>query len=365
MFMKSLAMKRHHRGQLSFPADHLLKRYLSELQQITLRQHVCDMVRADLLRLGKGATERFVALVRHSSSDNWHTLARMLHELSLPGALEALQSVALGTDSLAVASRAVLEAAGLPTSGPAQQAIELLKAGRPSLALSAEVARALLQVLRNRPRESAEPWVSLLQNHADADVARQAAAQAQRCCSTFQTVPTTPEAELLPIHECLVSNALWEQGIGHVLVSRKLHDDRLRVTQFLVDIWCLGVKDTVVRVAGEGVYRNNLVPRIHGGMHRVSAAYAAKLIQDSVAYAAGLGLQPHPDYHSANAALEGIDVNECQEVFRFGKDGKPCFVTGPKMTAGQARQIMQQLTNAVGRDGFDFMGEAWQLQAAL
>ena len=38
------------------------------------------------------------------------------------------------------------------------------------------------------------------------------------------------------------------------------------------------------------------------------------------AYAAGLGLQPHPDYHKAKLLFGDIDPSACQDEFEFGKE---------------------------------------------
>src|SRR5262245_23564829 len=46
-----------------------------------------------------------------------------------------------------------------------------------------------------------------------------------------------------PLHGCLVPAGLFESGIGTVVVSRKLTDGRIVAAVFLLDVWCLGVKD--------------------------------------------------------------------------------------------------------------------------
>ena len=46
-----------------------------------------------------------------------------------------------------------------------------------------------------------------------------------------------------PIHECLVPDSLFDIGIGNVIVSRKMPNGFVGAAFFLVDVFCLGIKD--------------------------------------------------------------------------------------------------------------------------
>ena len=46
-----------------------------------------------------------------------------------------------------------------------------------------------------------------------------------------------------PIHECLIPDSLFDMGIGNVIVSRKMPNGFIGAAFFLVDVFCLGVKD--------------------------------------------------------------------------------------------------------------------------
>jgi len=47
-----------------------------------------------------------------------------------------------------------------------------------------------------------------------------------------------------PILHCFTTQSLWDDGIAQVLVSRELDNGLVAFAAFLVDRYCLGVKDT-------------------------------------------------------------------------------------------------------------------------
>ena len=162
-------------------------------------------------------------------------------------------------------------------------------------------------------------------------------------------------AAALPIHECLLLEKLFELGIGHVLVSRRLAN-RIAVVSFLVDVYCLGVKDVLFTIVPAERY-NSVVERSGGGfrMVRIDPACARKLVEGAVAYAQSLGLRAHEDYHASKLIFGDIDVTACTTEFEFGKDGKPLFVSGPYDTPARCRMILAALEEHCGPKGFHFV----------
>ena len=49
---------------------------------------------------------------------------------------------------------------------------------------------------------------------------------------------------------------LFERGIGNVLMSRQLPDGDVVYGGFLVDPWCLGVKNALLRACSEARYKD-------------------------------------------------------------------------------------------------------------
>ena len=51
-------------------------------------------------------------------------------------------------------------------------------------------------------------------------------------------------ARKLPIHECIIDENWQEEGISNVLVSRKRKNGNFVLGSYLIDTFCLGLKDT-------------------------------------------------------------------------------------------------------------------------
>src|SRR5262252_5716238 len=61
-----------------------------------------------------------------------------------------------------------------------------------------------------------------------------------------------------PIHECLVPDSLFDIGIGNVIVSRRMPDGLIGAAFFLVDVFCLVIKDAFYDVLSPAEYDHRL-----------------------------------------------------------------------------------------------------------
>jgi hypothetical protein len=167
------------------------------------------------------------------------------------------------------------------------------------------------------------------------------------------------QLERAPIHAALAGDAIFTNGLGSVIISRRLPDERIAIGVFLVDAYCLGVKDAFFTVAAPDEY-DAIIRKIAGTqqLDPVSPAYARKLIEGAIAYARNLGFEPHEDFHDASVVLGDIDPAACAEVFTFGRDGKPFYVDGPSHSEQKARQIINRLRARCGEGGFHFLVKA-------
>jgi hypothetical protein len=158
-----------------------------------------------------------------------------------------------------------------------------------------------------------------------------------------------------PVLECWVTKDLWTQGMGWIGISRELPDGSIAVAIFLVDRYCLGVKDALAKILPPSTYENQIRQRQRQMSSReVLPATARKFVEGAVAYAQNLGLPPHPDYHRAKLIFGDIDAGDSTEELEFGKDGKPCFIAGPYDDAARIRRIQAALEKHLGSGGFNY-----------
>jgi hypothetical protein len=160
-----------------------------------------------------------------------------------------------------------------------------------------------------------------------------------------------------PVLDALVTEDFWTQGMGWVLLSRELPGRMVAVAVFLLDRYCLGVKNAMAQINSRSEYEREFLHKMNVtfSSRRMSPADVRKLVEEAVEYARDLGLPPHPDYQKARLLFGDIDAGQSTEVFEFGKDGKPFFVNGPNDTPERCRQIISTLTYSCGEGNFESM----------
>jgi len=162
-----------------------------------------------------------------------------------------------------------------------------------------------------------------------------------------------------PIHECLVPNNLFESGIGNVVISRLLPGGDIGVCAYIVDVFCLGVKNALFTLSNSEHYENVIKMRLceshEAEFEIVPAAFAKNIIVGAVGYAKNLGLSPHKDYQKYKIFLADIDSSDCNENFVFGENGKPFYIRGPKETAIQSKKIINLLHKNCGEGNYNYL----------
>ena len=118
---------------------------------------------------------------------------------------------------------------------------------------------------------------------------------------------------------------------------------------FLIDVYCLGVKNAFWRT-GTSSEIDEVLGRIaeFENMRDIDPACLAKVIAGAVAYAQSFGFSPHPDYRHASKLLDGIDPSTCATKFTFGRDGQPFYIQGPNESPAQAAAIARAIHAAGG-----------------
>ena len=115
-----------------------------------------------------------------------------------------------------------------------------------------------------------------------------------------------------------------------VLAARhREHASKAQVVGFLLDVWCLGVKNAqpadAMSHAEQTEYRHLFFGNFESHV-QVPAMLARDLVFGSVAYARGLGFEPHDDFEPAATVL---GEPPGPSAIRFGRDGRPFYMDGP------------------------------------
>lgn len=142
-------------------------------------------------------------------------------------------------------------------------------------------------------------------------------------------------------------------SLGLVVVARFQDYHRLLVCTYLVDYFCLGLKDTMgVRGVDKDRYsyflRSSYLSFLEG-YREISLEEAQAIVLGSIYYAARLGFEPHPDF-----AITREHLGQWETILplQFGRKGKPLYINGPY---DNTRQIIKTLRDNVGCGNFDYI----------
>jgi hypothetical protein len=157
------------------------------------------------------------------------------------------------------------------------------------------------------------------------------------------------------IVRCTMPSNLFDIGMGLVLVARRLPSGLLGCGFFLLDVFCLGVKDVFYAEIGAHELKMRMDQHYSSGFKDIDPACARKLVRDAAAYAAALGLPAADDTPTVEAIFGDVDAGACTETFTFGKDGKPFYMAEPHDSPARMRAVMQALEKSRGPDQWHYM----------
>ncbi|MCF6175111.1 MAG: hypothetical protein L3J71_05050 [Victivallaceae bacterium] len=152
-----------------------------------------------------------------------------------------------------------------------------------------------------------------------------------------------------PINECFVENTL-AQGMATITVSRKTTFGFKATAVFILDSFCLGVKNCFLRI----VVNSESTP-IRDSQEPWSPEDTKKLMLDGVAYAKLLGFLPHKDFKKSFRIFDGIDETRSVREFEFGSGGKPMFIAGPFDSPARCKEVIKTLNEHCGEGNSHFI----------
>ena len=160
------------------------------------------------------------------------------------------------------------------------------------------------------------------------------------------------KARNLPVVKTYVSDKIFEIGIGYGVVVREKRNGEKIVGAYLLDVWCLGIKNVVYKILDQDELEN-LLDHLSSTSDLIErdANYVYNLIYGALEYAEDLGFEPHKDFEIAEYILPHVEEVDYIDI-PFGDEGKPSFVSGPRDNVGK---ILSTLKNSVGEDNFEYI----------
>ena len=142
-------------------------------------------------------------------------------------------------------------------------------------------------------------------------------------------------------------------GLAGVMVARADRSSRVTVCGWLVDVFCLGVKNAMgpktISTSALFEHSRQFFDAFDTPPRTIPVELAQALVHGAVAYAASFGFEPHPDF-AATVPYLGPAPETCP--IRFGRDGMPFYVSGPR---DNPRHVIAALEATAGAGNYQYI----------
>src|SRR5258708_1377686 len=162
-----------------------------------------------------------------------------------------------------------------------------------------------------------------------------------------------------PIQHCLLTESVFEIGMGTLVLARGATPHHLAFSTFLVDVFCLGIKDVMFESVERDVFEMYMEATEAGSpLVSVDPSYARKLLRDLAAWSQSIGFPTHRDFAAVERMFGDVSADATDALLRFGRDGKPVYIPGPYDSDPLIQRRIQHLQKYLGDDGFGFVTAA-------
>ena len=173
------------------------------------------------------------------------------------------------------------------------------------------------------------------------------------------------KARNLPIDKCLINSNWKTEGLAQIIVSRRHSNGNLTNGIYMVDLLCLGMRDSFCSFNMPESELEELVGKITGEFEMIEIDYTLvhNIIFSAIAYAEDLGFKAHKEFNSLSKYILEEDDEKVELIeIECGMDGKPAFIRTDSFTDAQAESIINQLKKSVGEGNYTLIveGSAYQ-----
>lgn len=163
------------------------------------------------------------------------------------------------------------------------------------------------------------------------------------------------KARTLPICECRVSIEWDETHLAHVIVARSHTNGNITMGVFLVDLNCLGIKDTTYGFnLSQSDYREMLSDISDDvELEQIEYALAHNIVFAGLEFAEQFGFEPHKDFTSVSQYVLEEDNDDIELIdIECGENGMPVYVQGPFDNDVRVKQIIATLDRTAGTGNY-------------
>jgi hypothetical protein len=153
----------------------------------------------------------------------------------------------------------------------------------------------------------------------------------------------------LPIYECWINDDWQELRLAHIYITRQHAGGTLTLCHYLVDLGCLGVKDSGYSFNLSEAEYERILDKTEERMNLVEVSYVLvhNIIYAAVEFAEEYGFLPHKDFILTTSCFleEDSEAIPMIEIECGGRDGKPLFVPTGGEDETRQQQILMQIAD--------------------
>jgi hypothetical protein len=169
---------------------------------------------------------------------------------------------------------------------------------------------------------------------------------------------TLKNARQYPLIGCWTIQEWQESGIAPIIIARQQDERKILFANYLVDLYCLGIKDVLVETDYPRKRFERSLPKFC--MHEpeeISVELAHEIVYGALEFARQYGFEPHPDFTRLHAdqVLDPPETHPRTHKVEFGQDGKPLYMSGPYDDEYKIKRILQTLEQTAGEGNFHFV----------
>ncbi len=158
----------------------------------------------------------------------------------------------------------------------------------------------------------------------------------------------------VPIGTCYATEEIPHSGIIYVVVTRRHTGGRVSAALFMVDVYCLGVKESFYRLWLEDDELEELLelPTDLIEFRECSYEEAHNRIYGAIAFAEEAGIKPDKSFQLTKYLLEE-DTDDIPLIeYDYGHNGKHFLICDTKLEASRYLPILRK---TLGEDRFDYL----------
>ena len=184
--------------------------------------------------------------------------------------------------------------------------------------------------------------------------------------ATTQTPFLSPEnyirknAKNLPLGECFITKDWKERKLCNIIITRKHVTGNVTSCMYLVDLACLGVKDTMFQFnVPFGEVQKIMEKHDDEGARFIKVSYELvhNIIFAAIEFAEEYGFKPYKDFTSITSHFLENDTDEIPliEIACGGQDGNPLYVNSGFDSPERVKGILAQLEKTAGEGNYHFL----------